>query len=57
MSYVSPTLREKFESLPIELKDEILSRDVRIENLQDLISVLETIVEEGDEGEENTPTA
>lgn len=54
MSYVSPALREKFESLPIELKDEILSRDVRIENLHDLISVLETIVAEG---EGDAPTA
>ncbi len=54
MSYVSPALREKLESLPIELKDEILSRDVRIENLHDLISVLETIVAEG---EGDAPTA
>lgn len=48
MSYVSPKLRPQFESLSIDLKNEILSRDVRLENLQDLIAVLETIVEDGE---------
>lgn len=46
MSYVNPRLRPQFKSLSIELKNEILSRDVRLENLQDLIAVLEKIVEE-----------
>lgn len=44
MSYVSPKLRDKFESLSIDLKTEILSRDVRLENMNDLIQVLEQIV-------------
>ncbi len=52
MSYVSESLRPKFESLPIELKNEILSRNVRLENLNDLIAVLEQIVKEA-EGEGN----
>lgn len=46
MSYVSSTLRPQFESLPIELKNEILSRNVSLENLNDLIAVLEQIVSE-----------
>lgn len=48
MSYVNPTLRSRFESLPIELKNEILSRNVHIETLRDLIAVLEDIVREGE---------
>lgn len=48
MSYVSPRLRVQFESLSVDLKNEILSRDVRLENLQDLIAVLEKIVEDGE---------
>ncbi len=46
MSYVSPKLRPKFETLSTALQDAILSRDVRLENLQDLIAVLDTIVKE-----------
>ncbi len=49
MSYVSPKLRAQFESLEIDLKNEILSRDVHLETLGDLISVLEQIVSEGGE--------
>lgn len=48
MSYVSPTIQSQFESLSIGLKNEILSRDVRLENLNDLISVLERIVSESE---------
>ena len=48
MSYISSTLRPQFESLPIELKSEILSRQVNLENLNDLISVLEHIVSESE---------
>ena len=46
-SYVSPQIREKFETLSINLKNCILERNVRIENMQDLIRVLEDIVAEG----------
>ena len=46
MSYVNPALRPKFESLPIDLKNEILARDVTRSNLNDLIPVLPEIVAE-----------
>ena len=49
MSYVNPKLRYHFESLPIDLKNEILSRNVHLETLNDLIAVLEEIVREGEE--------
>lgn len=46
-SYIDPQLRERFESLPIELKNEVLEKNVRICTLQDLIHCLEKIVAEG----------
>ena len=46
MSYVNPTLRIKFETLPIELKNEILARNVTLNNLQDLFQVLQKIADE-----------
>ncbi len=46
MSYVNPAIKEKFESLSIGLKNEILSRNVQLNTLQDLIRVLEDIVAE-----------
>ena len=45
-SYVSPKIRDKFESLSIDLKNDILERNVQLYTLQDLIRVLEQIVEE-----------
>lgn len=42
-SYVAPQLREKFETLSVDLKNNILERDVQINTLQDLIDVLEII--------------
>ena len=48
MSYVNPTIKEKFETLSIDLKNEILRRDVQINTLHDLIAVLEDIVAEGE---------
>lgn len=47
-SYVAPGLREKFETLSIDLKNTILEREVRLENIHDLINVLEEIVREAD---------
>ncbi len=47
-SYVSPALRDKFETLSIDLKNCILERNVHLENIHDLIHVLEDIVEEGE---------
>jgi hypothetical protein len=48
MSHVAPAIREKFESLPIELKNSILERDVQLNNIYDLMHVLEQIVAEGE---------
>jgi len=48
MSYINPALRPKLESLPIDLKNEILSRNVKLNTLQDLIGILQQIVEEGE---------
>lgn len=47
-AYVAPPLREKFETLSTELKNCILERNVELYTLQDLISVLEDIVREGE---------
>ena len=49
MSYVNPKLRCYFESLSIDLKNEILSRNVHLETLNDLIAILDEIVREGEE--------
>lgn len=48
MSYIAPAIRDKFESLSINLKNEILERDVELNTIQDLIRVLEEIVKEGE---------
>lgn len=45
-SYISPALKEKFESLSINLKNRILERNVHLETIHDLIQVLEEIVAE-----------
>ena len=47
ISYVNPEIRENFESLSIDLKNEILSRDIYINNLDDLVEVLRAIAFEG----------
>ncbi|NLB36909.1 MAG: hypothetical protein GX824_06385 [Clostridiales bacterium] len=44
MSYVDPKIKDKFESLSVDLKNEILKRDVKLYTLNDLIKCLETIV-------------
>ena len=46
-SYVSPKIRDKFETLSVDLKICILGRNVHLETLQDLIKVLDEIVKEG----------
>ncbi len=51
MSYVAPAINEKFETLPIELKNVILDRNVELYTIQDLIKVLDEIVEEEDKEE------
>lgn len=47
MSYIDPKIQDKFETLSIDLKNEILKRDVKLYTLQDLINCLERIVAEG----------
>ena len=46
MSYVDPKLRPYFESLSIDLKNEILKQDVEIKSLSDLIQCLDRIVKQ-----------
>ncbi|MBC8611061.1 Uncharacterised protein [uncultured Ruminococcus sp.] len=48
MSTIGPKIKSQFESLSEELKQEILSRDVTLNSLTDLIKVLEKIVDEGE---------
>ena len=48
MSYVNPAIRDKFESMPIDLKNAILNMDVRLESMSDLMACLERIVAEGE---------
>jgi hypothetical protein len=47
MSYIAPAVQAKFETLSIDLKNEILERNVQINTVYDLIQVLEQIVNEG----------
>lgn len=47
-SYISPEIKDKFETLSVDLKNIILERNVRLNNMQDLIRVLEQIVKEGE---------
>ncbi len=48
MSYIAPQMKEKFETLSPNLKNDILKRNVQINTMQDLIRVLEEIVAEGE---------
>lgn len=48
MSYISPGVRDKFESLSVDLKNVILERGEDIHNIHDLIRVLGDIVKEGE---------
>jgi hypothetical protein len=49
MSYVAPAIREKFETLSVDLKNNILERNVQLNNIHDLIDVLDQIVKEGEQ--------
>lgn len=49
-SYVAPAVRDKFDSLSINLKNLILERNVQLNNIHDLINVLEQIVADGEAG-------
>lgn len=51
MSYVNPALLPKLDELQPELKAEILSRNVPLNNLRDLIAVMEQIIDEVEKSE------
>lgn len=46
MSYVSPNVRERFETLSTDLKNAILARGEDINTIHDLIRILGDIVKE-----------
>ncbi len=48
MSYVAPAIRDKFETLSVDLKNDILERNVQLNNIHDLIDVLDQIVKEAE---------
>ncbi|NLJ97188.1 MAG: hypothetical protein GX321_08540 [Clostridiales bacterium] len=48
MSYVAPAIKDKFETLSVELKNVILERDVELYTIHDLINVLDEIVKEAE---------
>jgi hypothetical protein len=51
MSYVAPAIKEKFETLSVDLKNTILERDVELYTIHDLINVLDAIVKEAEDEE------
>lgn len=51
MSYVAPAVKDKFETLSVELKNAILERNVQINTIHDLINVLDAIVKEAEQEE------
>ncbi len=53
MSYVAPAVKEKFETLSVDLKNAILERNVELNNIHDLINVLDAIVKEAEEEDKN----
>ena len=50
MSYVSPAIKDKFETLSTDLKNDILERNVQLNSIHDLIDVLDQIVKESEHG-------
>lgn len=53
MSYVAPAIKDKFETLSVDLKNVILERDVQLYTIHDLINVLDEIVKEADAEDNN----
>lgn len=45
MSYVDPKIRDHFETLSIDLKNEILKRNVKLYSIRDLMNCLQDIVD------------
>lgn len=55
MSYISPVIEDKFNTLSPELKTFILEKDVNIYTMQDLIHELEQIVSEAEGPDDTSP--
>lgn len=49
MTQIAPAVKEKFDTLPKELKNVILEKDVQVNTIYDLMDVLQKIVDEGEE--------
>lgn len=49
MSVVAPAIREKFDSLPPELRQAVLDTGMKLETMADLMNCLERIVSEGEQ--------
>ena len=47
-SYVAPAIKDKFETLSVDLKNLILERHVKLNNMPDLRQGREQIVAEGE---------
>ena len=48
MSTISPSVRDKFDSMPPELQQAVLDLDAKVENVTDLMSCLERIIAQGE---------
>ncbi|MGO5052636.1 hypothetical protein ACTQ6A_08985 [Lachnospiraceae bacterium LCP25S3_G4] len=48
MTYISPSVQNKFNSLSSNLQNIIMERNVQINSIHDLIRVLEDIVQEAE---------
>lgn len=46
MAYVDPAIRPQFDSMPLELREHILSMGIRLETMSDLMGCLERIITE-----------
>lgn len=46
MAQIAPAVKEKFDTLPTELKNVILEKDVQVNTIYDLMDVLQDIVDE-----------
>ena len=52
---VANYIKEKFEKLSLDLKNDILDRNVELYTIHDLINVLDEIVNEGSSEEKSKP--
>ena len=49
MSSVSPSIRNKFDSMPPELQQAVLNMDVKLETMGDLMACLERLIAENEQ--------